>query len=96
MIKLKPVNIIWDERNEEHIKKHNVTKSEVELAITSEVILEEGYLGRSILTARVGSRMLSVVANFENDGVYVVTARDASSKERQNYYEFEKNKENNV
>lgn len=90
------MKIIWDKFNLEHIRKHNVSREEVEKLANSQVKISEGYSGRKILTTKVGQRILSVVVNFEDGGIYVITARDASMKERQDYYEYEKNKENKI
>ena len=78
-------NIIWNDWNREHIKKHNVSVIEVEKLVDSDFFNNPGHSGRNVLTARVGDRILTVVASFEDEGLYVVTARDASKEERRNY-----------
>lgn len=84
--------IIWDRFNTEHIKKHNVSIEEVEDVIRSDTNIKEGYSGKKIYTSRVGSRLLSVIGIIKGNKFYTVTARDASKKEREDYYNYEKDK----
>jgi len=94
MVRVRIQKIIWDKYNTEHIKKHGVTVEEVEKIIRSDVHIKEGYSGKKILISRVGSRLLAVVGTMKVNKIYVVTARDASSKERQEFYEYEESKKN--
>lgn len=94
MVTVRIQKIIWDKYNTEHIKKHDVTVEEVGNIIKSDVFIKEGYLGKKILIGRVGSRLLAVIGTIKINRIYVVTARDASPKERLDYYEYEKNKKN--
>lgn len=83
--------LIWDEWNIEHIKKHNVVKGEAEDVSKNMLAHKIGKKGRYIAIGRSGSRLLSLVLNRKSTGVYyVVTARDASKKERSEIYEKEK------
>lgn len=94
MVRVRIQKIIWDKYNTEHIKKHNVTVKETELIINSDVNITEGYSGKKLLTGRVGTRTLTIVGKMHANKIYVVTARDASEKERQKYYDYEKGKKN--
>ncbi|MBI2018130.1 BrnT family toxin [Candidatus Daviesbacteria bacterium] len=83
--------LIWDEWNREHIKKHNVSQQEIE-DVSKNVIAHEGTKqGRYLIIGRVGSRILTVIINRKETGIYYpVTARDAAKKERRKIYEKEK------
>ncbi len=83
MTKIKISQLIWDEWNTEHIKKHNVTIAEVKEAIQNINAHRKGYAGRILLIGRAGKRTLAiVVAPKENSKYYPVTVRDADKKER--------------
>ena len=91
MTKIRIEQLIWDEFNTEHIKKHHVTKEVVEEAIQNINTHKEGYSGRIILIGRVGKRILAIlVAPEENKKYYPVTVRDADKKERKLLYDNEK------
>ena len=79
----------WDEWNENHISKHEVTKKEVKEASNSKTIITESYLGRKLIFGKTKKgRLLTVVVSFEKQKEpYVVSARDMSKKERRIYYE---------
>ncbi len=81
--------LVWDKINLEHIKKHNVTKEEVEAA--QEIIYHRRtYGGKYLATGRSGSRLITIILRRKGLGkYYVVTARDASRKERRKVYEIE-------
>lgn len=82
--------LIWDERNVGHIKKHNVVPDEVEKVSKSIIIHKKAKQGRYLIIGRVGSRIVSVVINRKGLGIYYpVTARDAAKKERRQVYEKE-------
>lgn len=90
MTKIKISQLIWDDWNKEHIKKHKVTIAEVEEAIGNVTTHKIVKNGRVLLIGRVNKRILSViVAQEEENTYYVVTARDAATKERKQFYEKE-------
>lgn len=86
--KLKAKDIVWNKRNREHIKKHDLTIQEV-----SEVFYDElrvsfmGKYSRPGLVGKSGKRMLILFLVETGKKYYLVTARDAAKKERQVYYE---------
>jgi uncharacterized DUF497 family protein len=83
--------LIWDEWNVGHIKKHCLSVKEIESAINYRVAQKKGYQGRIIIIGRSGKRLISVIlAKEEKQKYYVVTARDADKKEKQLVYEKEK------
>lgn len=83
--------LVWDERNTEHIKKHNVSVLEVEETVRNAITHQKAKQGRYLIMGRVGSRILSVVITRKEVGIYYpVTARDAAKKERIKVYEKEK------
>ncbi len=83
--------LIWDERNVEHIKKHNVTVDEVGSVAKSTLAHRKAKKGRYLIIGRAGKRILSVVLSRQGVGIYyLVTARDADKRERRILYEKEK------
>ena len=91
MTRIKITQLIWDEWNSEHIKKHKVTVVEVEEAIGNINTHREGYEGRIFFIGRSGKRILAILVKpKENKMYYVVTVRDADKKERRQVYENEK------
>lgn len=88
MITKKPL-LIWDEKNREHIRKHNVTVAEVEEVYAYPLLTFEAKSGRVGMIAKVkNGRMLAVFLSFEKQKApYVVSARDAGDKERRIMYE---------
>lgn len=87
MKSVKGVELIWDNWNKEHLKKHKVLIREVEQAFKAKQIVKESYKGRLIIIGRTKeSRMLTVVLSLERQkNAYVVSARDSSKKERKIY-----------
>ncbi len=86
--------LIWDDWNIEHIKKHNTEQSDVEEIARNIIAHKRGKQGRYLIIGRVGLRIISVVINRKGIGVYYpVTARDAAKKERRRVYEKERRQE---
>lgn len=85
--------LVWDRINLEHIKKHKVSKEEVEEA--QEIIYHRRtYGGKYLATGRSSSRLITIILRRKGLGkYYVVTARDASKKERRKVYEIEEKKQ---
>lgn len=80
--------LIWDEWNINHIKKHNVTVEEVEEIYNNWIFVHYSYLGRKEYfgITNKGRKLLIVVSNKGIKKPYVVSTRDASRKERREYY----------
>lgn len=78
---------VWDEINLEHIKEHNVSREEVEQA--KEIIYHRRtYGGKYLVTVKSENRLLTIIISRKGlSKYYVVTARDASRKERKQIYE---------
>ena len=76
--------LIWDEWNIEHIKKHEVNAIEVEEACGQPINSFKSYQNRLIILGKTKSgRLLTLVLMKKNKGIYyLVTARDTSRKER--------------
>ena len=81
--------LIWDEWNLNHIKKHKVYKNEVEEAFYSKVYEGEIYSRRKIIFGKTNKgRLLIIIISFlKQKNPYVVSARDMNKKERRIYYE---------
>ena len=91
IFKLKAKDLIWEKGNREHIKKHNLNPRQVEQVLSDKNKIEDkGHSGRLSIIGRCGKRLLAVFIVPEGKKFYVVTARDASRKERQSYYHYEK------
>lgn len=85
--------LVFDEYNREHIKKHSVTEDEVKVAGKNIAYHKRSYKGRYMGTGRSGKRVLTIILNrLEQGKYYMVTARDADKKERRRLYEREKKK----
>jgi len=76
--------LIWDEWNIEHIKKHKVDVIEIEETYCQPINSFKSYQNRLIVLGKTkNGRLLTLVLMKKNKGVYyLVTARDMSRKER--------------
>ena len=75
--------IIWDDWNQAHISKHGVSRSDVETAGENLVWHKRAGNSRYLGVGRVGTRIISlIVSRTKKTTYYLVTARDASKKER--------------
>lgn len=83
MTRIEINNLIWDEWNLEHVKKHSLTKRIVEKAILNIKAFKYGYKGRIVLICELNSKSISIIVDRKVEGkYYVVTARSADRKER--------------
>lgn len=87
-MKQKPT-LVWNNWNREHIKKHSVTVEEAEEAYDKSEIVAEGKNNRIYVLSKVrNGRIIIVYLSFQKQTrPYVVSARDASKKERRIYEE---------
>ena len=76
--------LIWDEWNIEHIKKHEVCVNEIEEVCNKPINSFKSYQNRLIVLGKTNNgRLLTLVLMKKNKGVYyLITARDMSRKER--------------
>ena len=76
--------LIWDDQNIEHIKKHSVNKIEIEEVCLKPICSFGSYGKRLIILGKTkNNRLLTLVLAPKDKGVYyLVTARDTSRKER--------------
>lgn len=82
-VKIKKSDLVWDEWNIEHIAKHGVTKVEVEEIFTMVLRAKKSYKGRLMVFGKTKEkRLLAVVLEKQERGYYVLSARNASRKER--------------
>lgn len=87
--------IIFNAWNKKHIKKHGVTEEEVKEAGGNLIYHKRTYKGRYLLIGRAGRRLISLVLIRQGEGkYYLITARDASQKEKRRVYEKECKKQN--
>jgi len=93
MTRIRIKGLVWDDWNLRHIKKHSVEKLEIEETVENLYYHKRTYGNRYLLVGRSGSRLIAVVLKRQERTIYyVVTARDASRKERRKVYDKEKNK----
>ena len=83
----KAQNLIWNDWNRNHIKKHKVTVNEIEEVYRSKTIKAPSYLGRNMIFGKTKrGRFLTIVISYDYQRKpYVVSARDMSKKERAKY-----------
>jgi len=76
--------LIWDEWNVEHIKKHSVSVGEIEEACDLVIKTYKSYQNRLIVLGKTkDNRLITIVLMKKSKGsYYVVTARDMSRKEK--------------
>jgi len=78
---------LWDERNVEHIATHGVSPEEAEQVFWKIRGVRRARSGRyvAIGPTEAGRHLFIVFGYFGNGVVRVITARDATSKERRSY-----------
>lgn len=83
--------LIWEEiGNLRHIRKHNVSRDEVEEAGRNLIYHKRGKRELYLAIGRSGKRLITAIILWKKTGkYYVVTARDSSKKERKDAYEKE-------
>ena len=82
--------LVFDSWNRNHIQKHNVTIEEIVKAGHNLIYHKQSYQQRYVAIGRCGPRLLSLVIKRVSVGkYYLITARDASKKERKKVYEKE-------
>lgn len=95
MTKIRIADLIWDQWNRKHIRRHSISEEEIAVALENVGAHRRGYSGRIILIGRSQTRIVSVILAKEQIGkYYIVTARDADKKERRLLYEKEQKKQN--
>ncbi len=91
MTRITVKTVVWDQWNKEHIKKHGVLIREVEEAGKNIIYHRKSKKNRFLAVGRSGNRMVSlIIRRLESTKYFLVTARDASKKERKIVYEKEK------
>lgn len=81
--------LIFNEKNIEHIARHNVLPEEVKEIFEGKSLFLAAKLGRVMVIGKTQhGRFLSVIIEkVEGNRYFVVTARDADRKERKMYKE---------
>ncbi len=79
--------LVWDDWNEEHIARHNVTPIEVAEVTANRPFTTRGRKDRYRVIGQTGAgRLLTVIVAPRDGGeTYVLTARDATREERRAY-----------
>lgn len=84
--------LVFDKYNLEHIKKHKVTRDEIEKVGKNFIYHRKTHTGRYLAIGRVGSRIITIVLKRISIGkYYLLTARDAR-KEKERIYMKKKTK----
>lgn len=84
-------SLIFDVYNLTHIKKHKVNRKEIDEVGKNFIYHRRTHSGRYLAIGRTGTRIITLIIRRESAGTYyLVTARDASKKERRDLYEKEK------
>ena len=97
MTRIKIEHLLWNEQNKNHIKKHNVSISEVEAAGQKLIYHRLTYEGRYLAIGRSGKRLITLILRRKKSKTYfMITARDASKKERENIYAKEKKQDSRI
>jgi uncharacterized DUF497 family protein len=80
-------HIVWDDWNIDHIARHGVTPEDVEEVLDSSFFITKGRDNTfRVIGQTYGGRYLTVyLATRGGGGFYVVTARDASTSERNSF-----------
>jgi uncharacterized DUF497 family protein len=86
------VQFDWDQGNLGHIALHRVTAEEVEEVLEGDLVhttadVRSGEIRITVLGLTEGGRLLSITFTQRGSRVRVVTARDASRRERKLYAE---------
>ncbi len=90
MTKIRVKTIIWDGWNIEHIKKHSVSIRETEEAGGNIIYHRKTDKNRYLAVGRSKHRMITIIIRrLESTTYFLVSARDASKKERKTAYEKE-------
>jgi uncharacterized DUF497 family protein len=87
--------LVWDDWNQNHITRHNVTPEEVEQVINNEYVFFASYNERIVVIGLTdtGRALHITLAARGAERYYVVTARVADRKERTYYQKFKKEQE---
>jgi uncharacterized DUF497 family protein len=86
--------LAWDHWNLEHIKKHGVSKTEIDEVVQSDYVYKDSYKERFLVTGRTRAGRVQSIAVGGSPGLpgtfYVFSARQASRKERRELEESER------
>ncbi|HCR35517.1 hypothetical protein A2130_02790 [Candidatus Woesebacteria bacterium GWC2_33_12] len=83
MTRIEINNLVWNDWNVEHVKKHGLTKRIIENAILNIKAFRYGYRARIVLICEFKGNFISIVVDRKTEGkYYIVTARSADRKER--------------
>lgn len=89
--------LVWDDWNRKHIEKHGVSQEEIEIAGNKSIYHKRTYKERYLVIGRSGRRLITIVLKrIDSDTYYLITARDASKKERKIAYEKEKKQNSRI
>ena len=88
MTRIKVKELIFDEWNIKHIKKHKVSPEETLEAGKYLIYHRRTKEGRYLAIGRSGNRVITLILIRKSQKrYYLITARDSSKKERRRIYE---------
>ena len=91
MTRIKVKEIVFDAWNIKHVRKHNVKPEEIFEAARNLIYHRVTYKNRYLAIGISEKRLITLILKRENTGrYYLVTARDASKKEREKIYAKQK------
>lgn len=76
--------LIWNKENIDHIKKHKVTRIEINQVVKKDYKNQPTYGNRIMIFGKTKKqrRLTVILIGKENNNYLVITARDMSKKER--------------
>lgn len=76
--------LIWNKENIDHIKKHKVTRVEINQVVKKDYKNQPTYGNRIMIFGKTKKlrRLTVILIGKENNNYLVITARDMSKKER--------------
>jgi hypothetical protein len=91
MTKIKMKELIWDDWNLEHIKKHCLSVEEVVQASKIIIYHRSTYQKRYLVICRGEAKLITLIIKRKGQGkYYLVTARNSSRKEKRRINEKNK------
>ena len=86
LTKLRAKDLIWTKWNRDHIQKHDLNPRQVEQVFYDKnKVQDKAKFGRISVIGKCGKRLVTMFIVPEDKKYLVVTARDASKKDRQTY-----------
>jgi uncharacterized protein len=91
-------HLVWDDWNQDHIARHDVTQEEVEQVTNNEYVFFPSFKERVVVIGLTdaGRALHITLASRAADTYYIITARVADRKERAYYQQHKDQQEVSV